>query len=301
MTGAPLPVPRQFLVAGLQGSGKSTFLAALWHLTTNDDGKALGLSAVKFKGDRTYVQQLETAWLKCEIVPHTIRAAENRVELVLNGPSITSPIALTLPDLSGEDFRSYFANREWPSALDAFVGAIDGVVLFINPMTMIKSKPLADLISITESIGGEQTGEVAEAAPQSEVVAWDPQETACPVVLVDLLMTIADRRSNQNKKLRVAILISAWDTMGGMALTPESWLEKDAALLDQYVRANSSLFELEVYGVSAQGGDVEDEGTKRQLLSLNNPQDRVLITGNGGTDNDLTRPLVWLLGDEGAQ
>lgn len=290
---------RTFLVAGLQSSGKSTFLAALWHIATNDDGNEQGLSVVDFRGERGYVQQLETSWVQGEVVPHTRRAADNRVELVLNGASLSGPISLTLPDLSGEDFRAYFANREWPSSLDEFVQAIDGILLFVNPLTLVQPRPLSEVLAIEDSISlDRQSDDIVREASAVDPTPWDPQRAPCSVVLVDLLATITNRRGRRADPLRVAVIVSAWDTMEGAQVEPARWFQRDVALLDQYIRSNPRLFEVEVFGVSAQGGDILDPSVRETLLQQANPTDRVRITCNGKIDSDLTRPLSWLLEDE---
>src|SRR4051812_43691993 len=96
----PISEEKNFLVLGLQESGKSTFLAALWHLATDPAFTEASLRVVSFSGNREYIQQLESAWLNGERLQRTPKSSDNRVKMTLSGPAIDGHISLSLPDLS---------------------------------------------------------------------------------------------------------------------------------------------------------------------------------------------------------
>ncbi|WP_219930979.1 hypothetical protein [Pectobacterium atrosepticum] len=60
-------------------------------------------------------------------------------------------------------------------------------------------------------------------------------------------------------KRRIAVMISAWDLVRDMELTPCDWLASHMPLVAQFLRANQTYFEFQIYGVSAQGVSLEDE------------------------------------------
>lgn len=312
----PSSESKNFLVLGLAESGKSTFLAALWNLTTDPASGPDSLRVVSFSGNREYIQQIESDWLDGKKLQRTLTSSDHRVRLTLAGPPLPGPLSLTLPDLSGEDFRSCFARREWPVSLDDFVRSLDGILLFINPMTLVPPRLLTDINATAQALqqgeaeshreggdgaqsrrahGSASSTEGPVSAGIREGKPWDPAATPCAPVLVDLIMAIADRRNDAIRRLPIALIVSAWDTMDGTGVSPQQWVSLHAALLEQYLTANDETFSLRIFGVSAQGGDVSNPHVRAQLLALNDPFQRIKVVDGEHFGHDLTRPLVWLL------
>jgi hypothetical protein len=165
-------------------------------------------------------------------------------------------------------------------------------------MTLQVPRPLVDILALGDTITRDGNDSLADENATEGALGdglWDPQRAPCGAVLVDLLINIDDHLDQQRKPIRVAIIVSAWDTMEGMGLTPEDWFARSVALLDQFVRANPESFEVAVYGISAQGGDIADPTIRAKLLRLRNPMERVRLTRGHVVDHDLTSPIVWLL------
>src|ERR1700761_1052789 len=96
-------------ILGLPRSGKTTFLAALWHLI--DAGEvATKLVLDKLVGDHAYLNAIAEAWRRCEEVPRTSMAAETKVTIHVHAQAIGQKMALEFPDLSGESFEIQFAS-----------------------------------------------------------------------------------------------------------------------------------------------------------------------------------------------
>src|SRR5271165_6669586 len=73
-------------IIGLPGTGKTTFLAALWHLI--DAGEvSTRLVLDKLIGDHSYLNSIVEAWRRCEEVPRTSMAAEASVAVHLHEPA----------------------------------------------------------------------------------------------------------------------------------------------------------------------------------------------------------------------
>jgi hypothetical protein len=89
-------------------------------------------------------------------------------------------------------------------------------------------------------------------------------------------------------------VISAWDVITNPKLSPGEWLLRELPLLSQFLRTNPDSFDVRVYGISAQGGDVT--GEKRIELALQTPSQRIQCVGPNTRAHDLTAPLVWLSG-----
>ena len=55
---------------GLPGSGKTTFLAALWHQFESAEIETAFI-AERLQPDREYLKSIREAWLACEEISHT--------------------------------------------------------------------------------------------------------------------------------------------------------------------------------------------------------------------------------------
>ena len=98
-------------------------------------------------------------------------------------------------------------------------------------------------------------------------------------------------------------MLSAWDKAQGEGLMPDAYLDAKLPLLSQYLKCAADLWEVMVYGLSAQGGDydpVEDDAPRvpaaESLRSLDRPSTRIQLVGPGVQTHDLTEPLAWLMG-----
>jgi hypothetical protein len=141
----------------------------------------------------------------------------------------------------------------------------------------------------------ELLGAMAALPPNGRKgTTFDPKKASPQVQLVDVLQFIAVKGKIMRPQ-KVAVLISAWDTVekphNRQPKNPVAFLEREWALLDQYLRSNSESFTTKIYGVSALGGTEEE----LKELSKLPPQDRVKIVEDGLQSKDLTRPLRWLL------
>lgn len=117
------------LFMGLPGSGKTTFLAALWHVLDERSSE----TRLKLKGlsvDRTYLHQITADWQKCSQVQRTKLEHEQVVNLSLaNG---TTEFEITVPDLSGEGFEQQLRDRKIGVDHHGYIQRATGFVLFVH-------------------------------------------------------------------------------------------------------------------------------------------------------------------------
>jgi hypothetical protein len=123
---------------------------------------------------------------------------------------------------------------------------------------------------------------------------WTADAVPEQVRLVDLLQFLL-RPPFLRHQRRLAIVVSAWDVVLAPKPTPEQWLARELPFLHQFLANNPESFDVRVYGVSAQGGDVA--GDQRTALLQQTPSRRIECVGPGAGPHDLTAPLVWLTGD----
>jgi double-GTPase-like protein len=286
-------VARRHLVIGLPGSGKTTFIAALWHVVqANEIPSALRLH--KMDGDRTYLNELRDAWLQCTPVPRTSQHGEKRVRMLLadEGNAIHD---LWLPDMSGETFQQQWAHREWTGEYDGMVADTDGALLFVRQEHPVEPHSLAQLNSLAARLTDRGAPQTTEAIDTPVVPKpWDPMESPTQVKLVDLTQLLMWRRPEI--RWRIGIVVSAWDVERTHAQGPEDWCRQRLPLLSQFLGANEDRLRVRYYGVSAQGGALPDDALR--LKTITKPSQRIeVIAGTSPATNDITLP-VRELGDE---
>lgn len=274
------------LVVGLPAAGKTTFLAAFWYAITATD-KRSSLKLSKLHPLRDYLNAIADAWLRCEPVPRTTLATEQIVTIDVRSedtPGIQASISF--PDHAGEKFVEQWAHREWSLEYGDLVGRSDGVLLFINPSTHVTPPTISQAMRLAANIGENRFEDEA-----GDVLLWDPRIAPADVQLVDLLQCILWYRHAIHTQ--VAVVISAWDLVTSLGLTPHDWLARKSPLLWQFLQATIGAGSYEVFGVSGQGGDLQLDGER--LLDTINPIDKIVVVGEAGESHDITEPVRWLL------
>lgn len=272
-------------IIGLPRSGKTTFLAALWHLIESGE-VSTKIVLDKLVGDHSHLNTIVEAWRRCEEVPRTSRKSETHVAIHARAVDGDRPLQLNFPDLSGESFEQLFASRACERAFVESFAKPGGILLFINANRATDGIPLADLGQIEH---------VVPAGGSDKDREWIPDMVPEQVRLVDILQLL--QRPPFERMCRLAVIISAWDVLPNPKPKPAEWLAREMPLLHQFLRTNTDTFSSRVYGVSAQGGDVAGAG--RMTLAQCNPSERICCVGPDADGHDLTQPILWLAGDGG--
>jgi hypothetical protein len=111
--------------------------------------------------------------------------------------------------------------------------------------------------------------------------------------LVELLQAM-NRHPMKAKARRLAVVISAWDVVRvEESEDPPVWLERHRPMLSQYLLHNSDTWDVRVYGVSAQGGEIPRE--QADLRKIQTPGERIKILGPDASGHDLTMIVHWLM------
>lgn len=269
-------------IIGLPESGKTTYLAALWHLLEADE-VCTQLTLDRFEGDRQYLNTIAECWRRCEKVPRTSGAGETDVSILVHEPSTDRRAKLGFPDLAGELFNQQVATRKCRKAYVEGFNGDGGAMLFLTANRYQDGITLQDMAEVFEE-------EVSQSALSSD---WTPDNIPQQVKLVELLQFL-QRPPFQRKKRRLAVIVSAWDVISETSLSPEAWLHREQPLLHQFILSNSDSFDFRIYGISAQGGNLEE--AKDELLKKT-PSERILCIGDGVKPHDLTAPIHWLMSE----
>lgn len=252
-------------------------------------GSTTNLRLAQTSEDRTYLNQIAKEWRDCSQVLRTNLQLEQIVVLHLEGPG-TGGFDLTVPDLSGEAFEQQLTDRRMATHHDEFLQQATGLILFVHP-DVHKPTQLTQAIHLEAEIRGTDDTGGSDGSP---IVSWSIEKLPTQVKLVELLQFILERVQH---RVRVAIVVSAWDLVDRLG-APDEFLSHELPLLRQFLDANDDLLEHAVFGVSAQGGDITDPRAKQVLLELDDALNRIRVSHALVTNNDITRPIAWLLGDK---
>lgn len=293
-----------FVIMGLPASGKTTFLAALWHLVESGETECR-LIMDHYRGDFTYLNSIADAWRNFQKIPRTSQTGDTDVTIYLRDRITGVRGTALFPDLAGEVFDLQVEERRCRPEFIEQADAEDGILFFINANVKEDSLSIVEYNSRlppefrgeTPTVGSAGEGSISLALTIPE---WEPKFLPSQVRVVQLLSDLT-RPPFTYRTRKLAFLISAWDLVSDQGLTSDEWLARNMPLVHQFLRTNGKSFTHRVYGVSAQGVSLEDNAAVDVAASLT-PSRRIQIVGDDDDDDDglhdLTAPLVWLMSAE---
>ena len=274
------------LLVGLPGTGKSTFLAALWY--TAECGST-HWKIEQLGDEEEHLEMISQRWLECNMMQRSAQAGEALVSMRFREEGSERTLTAFFPDLAGETFEDQWVHRRCSKMYLETARASNQILMFLHPERLRHGDRIEDYLQ-EEPDDGEEERTAVERRPER-----DPTQ----VILVDLLQ-ILSQPPILHESLRIAVVVSAWDliekvqTKGGVSKeNPNTWFEEHLPLLHQFLKNNHDWIQFKVFGVSAQGGDYADQQEVSNLRSIA-PEDRVRVVEEAKTTNDLTAPMSWL-------
>lgn len=282
---------RSVVIIGLPASGKTTYLAALWHLIVDRDFEMSLRFGNLRTGDSGHLNAIATRWREAMVQERTAIAGRRLVSMNLIDTA-NQAARVTFPDVPGEAFRQMWEGRDCEPAIAEILRCGD-VLLFVHADTIRAPRWIADEVALSIAVGIERPG--------GQTKAWDPRLSPTQVQLVDLLQLFRIPPLDVGPR-RLAIVLSAWDTVRDEGLTPIDFLRSRLPLLNQYLRRGADDWTWRIYGLSAQGGTydkLEDNAERvpeaEELRKLDRPSKRIQLVGPVAETHDLTEPLAWLM------
>jgi len=314
-------ISNQFII-GLPAAGKTTFLAALWHIV---ESRELDSSLIldHLDGDYNYLNDIRNLWSDSEELPRNKSIVDEYiVSMHLKTPETGIVTKVSFPDLSGESFQLQWTDRQIePNHLDLIQEAA-GCLFFIHPQHVVQevliseAQPIIDKLnsSIKESgkikdveenfhsgkalskethldsttLSSSDKKEVDGKGSQEE--EYDPRKSPTQIKLVDLLQVIIKHK--KITPIKIAVIVSAWDLIQE-SIKPEDWVKKRLPLLYQFLCSNNHHFICKYYGISAQGGKLENA---EELRKYTNPSERIrVLLDEEPESNDITIPVKWVM------
>jgi len=285
------PARPRLVFLGLPRTGKSTFLGAFWALVQSPAEPAV--RETRFGGDRSYVQKLADQVARGDALDRT--ALDASEELAVEVDFEPGGVAdLLIPDTSGESLRVLAEQRIWYPNLLAACTQATAILMFVHP----------DRLRMPQRIAVTSGGEPApapepERSPEHvdfhppDGVAFQAQEhTATAAQLIDVFENLSELWSDR-RPIRVGVVVSAWDrVVGEPKPTPYAWLAARLPGTLATLESNRDVADFEVFGVSAQGGSLED---RDQLLAKGEICDRVFAEDRDGLRISLVEPIRWAI------
>jgi len=307
---------QRVVVIGLPEVGKTTFLAALWDVVGS--GEVPGaLQLAQLEGDKHHLNEIRDRWADWEAIDRTKVPNETMVSMWLKEIVSGRVSEVIFTDMSGESFQQQWNERVCTPEYCALISQISGALLFIHPRQVMEAVLIRDAATMMRRLPSPSPSSVDDpgasalkpsagrsAAPvgPAEVetanpLPTEPRYASTQVQLVELLQFVNVLRSSNTDKLRLGVILSAWDVVEkqskGNNAGPRSWLSERMPLLDQFLRANPELFDYDVFGVSAQGGELDQAEELRKMS--HQPSDRIIVIHGAQRSHDITVPVRWVL------
>lgn len=294
-------------ILGLPSSGKTTYLAALWHVLTDSGGDTVLKLKDLLSGNSEHLNDIATLWRDAQEQKRTELGGSRVVSINMtdkNGEAVT----VSFPDVPGEAYRRMWEDRDVDDAVVQLLQCT-GVMLFIHADTIKAPRWIIDDIAVSRALADGEVGSKDE--PRTETpdaddpallgVPWHPSHSPTQVQIVDLLQLLLRKPLNIGPR-KIAVMFSAWDKAEDLEFSPAEFLQYKLPLLHQYLSFGPDGWDLEVYGISAQGGDYDNEEDGAQpkkeaaeLRLLDDPSERIKLVGPRGPFTDLTLPIAWLM------
>lgn len=282
---------RHISIMGLPSSGKTTFLAALWHMVREPGAHTELCFDQLSEGNYEHLNVLAKRWRFGSIQQRTQVSGARAVTMRLKDTD-GRKAEVSFPDLPGEDFSHMWERRELDKGiLETLKSPL--LALMINGDTIKMPAWVAEWNALSKKIRVKPSAK--------EVVEWKAEVAPTQVKVVDLLQMLMSGDLNIGGR-RLALLISAWDQVEGEGQTPAQILQSKLPLLSQYLKSGRDPWTWQVWGISAQGGRYEDPDKDEsfietdRLRDLERASDRIKVVEEAHMSSDITQPLKWLIG-----
>ncbi|GAB6119999.1 TRAFAC clade GTPase domain-containing protein [Dysgonomonas termitidis] len=264
------------ILVGLPGSGKTSFIAALWHIL-NEKKHSLKLNIRQ--SDRKYLEEIHAKWAVFEEIERSNTGTFYSIELdIIKDDS--KVLKLNFPDVSGELYKDIYDSRTISSNLSKKMMNTNSILLFIHPNSLKVDRYIGDVV---------KPNEIDEAHVEEQDLSnlTNFEISQSQAIITDLIIAL----KNRNKIKNIAVIVSAWDTIKDF--TPEKYIKESCPLFHMFLK-NSGI-KYKIWGVSAQGGDYKNNQDMRQIQEYEDLTERIRIVDCEGENNDISLPLNWLI------
>lgn len=186
-------------IVGLPGSGKTTFLAALWHLLTEqEEDTELRLKNLH-AGSTAYLTSIANRWRQAQIQERTEQTGNQNIQINLTKRDFSQDLQVNFPDVAGETYRDMWENRACEPEIVEMLRS-NNLLLFINADTIQRPRWVAD--------EAEQMAGMGLPMAEGQDVDWEPHMSPTQVQIVELLQLLTERPFDVGSRT-LTVLLSA--------------------------------------------------------------------------------------------
>ena len=276
------------MIAGLPGSGKSTYIGALWYCLMHPE-KIEGIKMVADKmnlaDDLTVLNRLSDAYKYVKLIDRNYSDQNETVQINLKVADSDTRLQVEIPDFLGENFRDLVELKE-SELVSEWLKDTDTLVYFMNEVTPPEF----------EDDHGPEDDE--SPMPAKEVPQFSIKTISAVAMNIMVLKCLLNKKSFK----KVVIVLSWWDQKTNNGTTknnPQEYLKDNSPALFNFIQYHIPNFE--IIGLSAQGQeyptkDQENyEATKKEIKAKTREGKRSFVEIGDEIVHDLSLPLYLLI------
>ncbi len=267
------------LLVGLPGTGKSTYLTALW--AVEKDGKSNHLlSCDGLPSESSYIDSMRDNWMELKIVRRTTFAEPMKIDIPMKSRETGVTINLSLPDFKGEVFQKVLDNIESDDVKN-WCSKSNGILFMLN------------IGSTSPEMLQDQISEDSKPMPNIEKVVMLSNNINSMIQNVLLIKYLFNNMGD----CPISICFSSWDQIDcASGMKVEDWVKDNHPCIYNYVSSHFSKYYF--FGVSAQGDNYDDLDEKSEdiLAQKTNQKERAYVYTDG-ISYDITEPIDILIKD----
>ena len=276
------------MIAGLPGSGKSTYIGALWYCLMHPE-KIEGIKMVADKmnlaDDLTVLNRLSDAYKYVKLIDRNYSDQNETVQINLKVADSDTRLQVEIPDFLGENFRDLVELKE-SELVSEWLKDTDTLVYFMNEVTPPEFE---------DDHGPEDDD---SPMPAKEVPQFSIKTISAVAMNIMVLKCLLSKKSFK----KVVIVLSWWDQKTNNGTTknnPQEYLKDNSPALFNFIQHHIPNFE--IIGLSAQGQEYpkEDQGNyevaKKEIKAKMREGKRSFVEIGDEIVHDLSLPLYLLI------
>ena len=276
------------MIAGLPGSGKSTYIGALWYCLMHPDnieGIKLVADKMNLADDLTVLNRLSDAYKNMQLIDRNYSDQNETVQINLKVADSDTRLQVEVPDFLGENFRDLVELKE-SELVSKWLNDTDTLVYFMNEVTPPEF----------EDDHGPEDDE--SPMPAKDVSPFSIKTISSVAMNIMVLKCLLSKKTFK----KVVIVLSWWDKNtdnGAVPNNPQKYLKEYSPALFNFIQYHIPNFE--IIGLSAQGQEYpkEDQGnyeaTKKEIKAKTREGKRSFVEIEDKILHDLSLPLYLLI------
>lgn len=276
------------MIAGLPGSGKSTYIGALWYCLMHPEkieGIKLVADKMNLADDLTVLNRLSDAYKSMKRIDRNYSDKNETVLINLKVADSDARLQVEVPDFLGENFRDFIELKE-SELVSEWLTDTDTLVYFMNEVVPPEF----------EDDHGAENDE--KPMPAKDVPPFSIKTLSAVAMNIMVLKSLLSKKSFK----KVVIVLSWWDKKtnnGTISNNPQTYLKEYSPALFNFIQSHISNFE--IIGLSAQGLEYpkENQGnyeaTKKEIKAKMREGKRSFVEIGDEIVHDLSLPLYLLI------